>query len=435
MIITNDSNTASNISIYTKENNRKTASGFFPLLKFRENLYNSCQNKFSKFINKTCDIKLLINNKINQKIPLNDYIINSYNNKYENKLTPIPYINKRKLKNNLEKAELKNFQRNVVLMRRLEYTNKIQENKIKKKYKNQIKKIIFIQKIIRGYLVRKVIYQINIIKETLANFFYSIHFCIMKKYFYLFKDNIYERKKEDNYLNEYGSHKESKTNAYNYNENTSKNSINNDIEQNDDINKELKMNKNIKEINDLCYPDFNNNDKDNKNNINSNNDTTDFINKYNNYINKQKEKIESIIENDDYIEFSNKLSKKNINVLNQNQRNRNPRNDLLNYQLSSISSLNELKRTKTQVIQRQFRKYLSKKGYYGHFDKRKIAVIYLLKNMIIYNIRPFILNMFILLYKDITNMKYTQEDNYFNIESERIDTLNKNYIAAINEIN
>ena len=195
------------------------------------------------------------------------------------------------------------------------------------------------------------------------------------------------------------------------------------------------MNKKIKEINDLCYPDFNNNGKDNKNNINSNNDTTDFINKYNNYINKQKEKIESIIENDDYIEFSNKLSKKNINVLNQNQRNRNPRNDLLNYQLSSISSLNELKRTKTQVIQRQFRKYLSKKGYYGHFDKRKIAVIYLLKNMIIYNIRPFILNMFILLYKDITNMKYTQEDNYFNIESERIDTLNKNYIAAINEIN
>ena len=128
MIITNDSNTASNISIYTKENNRKTASGFFPLLKFRENLYNSCQNKFSKFINKTSDIKLLINNKINQKIPLNDYIINSYNNKYENKLTPIPYINKRKLKNNLEKAELKNFQRNVVLMRRFEYTNKIQEN-------------------------------------------------------------------------------------------------------------------------------------------------------------------------------------------------------------------------------------------------------------------------------------------------------------------
>ena len=107
----------------------------------------------------------------------------------------------------------------------------------------------------------------------------------------------------------------------------------------------------------------------------------------------------------------------------------------MNYQLSSISSLNELKRTKTQVIQRQFRKYLSKKGYYGHFDKRKIAVIYLLKNMIIYNIKPFILNMFILLYKDMTNMKYTQEENYFNIESERIDTLNKNYIAAINEIN
>ena len=160
----NKSCSESNTSLYTKENNRKTVNGYFPLLKYKENLYNSCQTKFSNFLNRSNDIKLQVNNKINKKISINDYIINSYNNLNENKLTPIPYINKRKLKNNIEKRELKNFQRNVVFMRRLEYTNKMNEKKIKKKYKNQDSKIIILQKVIKGYLVRKFIYQINIIK-------------------------------------------------------------------------------------------------------------------------------------------------------------------------------------------------------------------------------------------------------------------------------
>ena len=147
---TNNSISESNTSIYIRDNNnnRKTVSGYFPLLKYKENLYNSCQSKFSKFLNKSHDIKLLINNRINEKISINDYIVNSYNNLNENKLTPIPYINKRKLKNNLEKKELKNFQRNVVFMRRLEYTNKMYENKIKKKYKNDTSKIHYFNKII-----------------------------------------------------------------------------------------------------------------------------------------------------------------------------------------------------------------------------------------------------------------------------------------------
>ena len=64
----NDSYSESNISLYTKENKRKTASGFFPLLKFKENLYNSCQTKFSKFLNRSGDIKLLIRLLYSNKI-------------------------------------------------------------------------------------------------------------------------------------------------------------------------------------------------------------------------------------------------------------------------------------------------------------------------------------------------------------------------------
>ena len=435
----NDSYSESNISLYTKENNRKTTSGFFPLLKYKENLYNSCHSKFSKFLNRSNDIKLLINNKMNKKISLNDFIINSYNNLYENKLTPIPYINKRKLKNNLEKKELKNFQRNVVFMRRLEYTNKMNEKKIKKKYKNKERKIIILQKVIRGYLVRKVMYQINIIKETLANFFYSIRFCIMKKYFYIFF-KIFDN---DN------THNSEEKICYNYNlnidnENIAKKSSNdlknNEYDSKDDNKNKIQIEKNIEKPKDIYYVEFDilKEKKDIFKNEKSNNkkDKVNIQNKFNCTSNKTKEKNDSVIENDDYVEFSSKKSYKNIEVINQNnqKRNRNPGNDLLDYQLSNLSSFNNLKRTKSQTIQRQFRKYLSKKGYYGKFDKRKIAIIYLIKYMVINNIKLYILSILKSLYKEATEFKATQEENYFNMSTERIDTLNRNYLAAITEL-
>ena len=435
----NDSYSESNISLYTKENNRKTTSGFFPLLKYKENLYNSCHSKFSKFLNRSNDIKLLINNKMNKKISLNDFIINSYNNLYENKLTPIPYINKRKLKNNLEKKELKNFQRNVVFMRRLEYTNKMNEKKIKKKYKNKERKIIILQKVIRGYLVRKVMYQINIIKETLANFFYSIRFCIMKKYFYIFF-KIFDN---DN------THNSEEKICYNYNLNIdneniakkSSNDLNNkEYDSKDDNKNKIQIEKNIEKPKDIYYVEFDilKEKKDIFKNEKSNNkkDKVNIQNKFNCTSNKTKEKNDSVIENDDYVEFSSKKSYKNIEVINQNnqKRNRNPGNDLLDYQLSNLSSFNNLKRTKSQTIQRQFRKYLSKKGYYGKFDKRKIAIIYLIKYMVINNIKLYILSILKSLYKEATEFKATQEENYFNMSTERIDTLNRNYLAAITEL-
>ena len=434
MMGANDSYSETNISLYTKENKRKTATGFFPLLKFKENLYNSCQTKFSKFLNRSGDIKLLINNKINEKIPLNDYIINSYNNLNESKLTPIPYINKRKLKNNIEKRELKNFQRNVVFMRRLEYTNKIKEKKIKKKYKDQVPQIITIQKIVRGYLVRKVIFQINIIKETLSNFFYSIRFCIIKKYYYIFIKNI-----ENDNTDENGEENSKNCHMNICDENTAKNSIKNDYDFGDKNENKIKINKIIEPPKDLCYVEYDvtkkifNNIKEEKSNDN-NQYGVKIKNKYKFSSYKKKEKVESILENDEYIEFSSKKSNnKNIGILNQNNNkgNRNPANDLLNYQLSSLSSFKNLKRTKTQTIQRQFRKYLSKKGYYGRFDKRKIAIIYLIKYMIVNNIKSYILSVLKSLYKEFVEMKSTQEENYYNMSSERIRTLNKNYIAAL----
>ena len=199
------------------------------------------------------------------------------------------------------------------------------------------------------------------------------------------------------------------------------------------------MNKIIEQHKDLFYVEYNvakknfNNIKEEKSNDN-NQYGVKIKNKYKFSSYKKKEKVESILENDEYIEFSSKKSNnKNIGILNQNNNkgNRNPANDLLNYQLSSLSSFKNLKRTKTQTIQRQFRKYLSKKGYYGRFDKRKIAIIYLIKYMIVNNIKSYILSVLKSLYKEFLEMKSTQEENYYNMSSERIRTLNKNYRAAL----
>ena len=196
----NESYTESNNTAYIKDdnNNNKNSLGLFPLLNFNENLYNICKSKYSTFLNnRKNDIKLIINNKLNQHISLEDYISNSN----FNELTPIPIINKRKIKNIEEKKELNKFQRNAVLMRRLEYTNKMKQKKLKQKYNNKISKIIYLQKVIRGYLVRKVIKQVNIIKNTLDNFCFLISLYIQKKYYYILKNKIIEIKKINNNIN------------------------------------------------------------------------------------------------------------------------------------------------------------------------------------------------------------------------------------------
>ena len=475
----NDSDEESNNS--NKNFNIKNSLGHFPLLKFNENLYNSCQSKYCDFLNnRKTDIKLIINNKINQQISLDDYISNSDCNE----LTPIPFISKRRIKNNQEKKELKNFQRNVVLMRRLEYSCKMKEKKMKQKYNNKIPKIIYLQKIIRGYLVRKIIKQINLTKKTLTNFIYLIKLCIRKKWYYILKSIISKINKEKSKQSENLNKKEIIPNHNNnYLNGNEEKTIKNDfykgiIEQFqktcDDIiiEKEDINNNNDKKNYDIESKDLNENKEKNKNefieqfddnkiNINKNSQSDKNINisykmnhqnRYNpcNFQSIGK-KQDSIIENDYYIDFSNKnslqdgskMSKGNnidninsINNINIRKKipNRNPRNDKLNYYLTDISSFLDTKKAKTEIIQKQFRKYLSKKGYYGKFDKRKIIIIYLIKNIIINNIRPYILNIILLINKQIRSITKTQEENYFNLSSERVNIIDNAYKAAKNEI-
>ena len=512
-----ESYTESNCPSVIKDSSQRN-SGYFPLLKFKENLYNTCQSKFSEFINnKRSDLKLIINNKINQQISINDYINNTTNDTGSEKLTPIPIINKRKIKNEGEKKELKKFQRNVVLMRRLEYANKMKEKSLKKKYNNKIKHIIKIQKMVRGYLVRKVINQVNIINDTIMNFSYLISLCIKKKYFNFLKNNILKilaqkvndeeladkKVRQDSYSNtNFNLNTNNETNTkndfYNNENDTKINQITkNEEEENDLLENSKNGNQILKEVVKITDKNINNINEINKEEININlnnkfaneynfNNKPNIINNYNyknlneNYTNKEigsnsllndqlneikntnkddnnyiiqsnnKNKIkynskiqhDSVIENDDYIDFSGKCSmkkdSKKISLINGNAINNEvkyiPNRNPLNIILSDISNKN-IRKAKTETIQRQFRKYLTKKGYYGKFDKRKIAIVYLLKNILLYNIKLYVFNIIKLMYRDIKNITITQEDNFFNLTSERIENIKHNYNAAINCIN
>ena len=522
MKTTNETYTESNYSSFVKETNQRNSLGNFPLLKFKENLYNTCQLKFSEYINnKKGDVKLIVNNKINQQISINDYFNNSPNDTdYSNKLTPIPSINKRKIKNEGEKKELKNFQRNVVLMRRLEYANKMKEKNLKKKYKNQINQIILLQKIIRGYLVRKVINQVYIINETLINFLFLISFCIKKKYFYYLKnkistgwmpngvttedakneiiikenninenfnlntnnettnrndyiniDNEYKLTHNENFFREGNNALENNINdsqilkekiniidnnineinkeevnlVFNINDKVENNFINYDNKQdkiNTDINNDNTDKYNSKEKRSMALINAQLNDIKNKgeeenvknNNINTNTNNNNNLIKLNSPTDQ-----DSVIENDEYIDFSGrravkknskKISKNYINDNNLNNiPNRNPLNNII-----SEASENNVKRIKTEIIQRQFRGYLCKKGFYGEFDKRKITIVYLLKKMILSNIKLYVFNQFLLIYKEIKNISITQEDNFFNLSSERIENVKQIYNYACSHI-
>jgi hypothetical protein len=234
-------------------------------------------------------------------------------------------------------------------------------------------------------------------------------------------NNINEINKEEinfnlnnKFANEYNfNNKPNIINNYNY-KNLNENYTNKEIGSNSLLNDQLNEIKNT--------------NKDDNNYIIQSNNKNKI--KYNSKI-----QHDSVIENDDYIDFSGKCSmkkdSKKISLINGNAINNEvkhiPNRNPLNIVLSDISNKN-IRKAKTETIQRQFRKYLTKKGYYGKFDKRKIAIVYLLKNILLYNIKLYVFNIIKLMYRDIKNITITQEDNFFNLTSERIENIKHNYI-------
>ena len=431
-----DSNYSSNI----KDSNQKNSLVLYPFLNFNESLYNKCQSKFSEFAtHKKNDLKLMINSQTKEKISIKDFLENSSND--INKLTPIPFINRRKIKNEGEKKELKNLQRNVVLMRRLEYANKIKENNLKKKYNNKIEQIIFLQKMARGYLVRKVIFQVNIISESLKNFFFLIKICVWKKYFPFFKDNISQifvnNDKEEDF-----EYKEIK-----------KNIKNNMDEENDDNNENTldigKNNNYFINVNDINNTNEEKKDEDDTNYININLENENEMN--NNYskksmqiINEQLEKIKN-----QNLKNTNNNIKKNIfetnKVINSSEKKeQNIKNNMLEnyikasnlnvkkYNFSNKLPLKNNYKDKVIFIQKYFRKFLFKKEFYGKLGAQKVG-FFLIKNVFINNIGAYIFNIIKTYYRYNKN-DITQEESFIQLDSDRMNEVKQKFNNACKSI-
>ena len=431
-----DSNYSSNI----KDSNQKNSLVLYPFLNFNESLYNKCQSKFSEFAtNKKNDLKLMINSQTKEKISIKDFLENSSND--INKLTPIPFINKRKIKNEGEKKELKNLQRNVVLMRRLEYANKIKENNLKKKYNNKIEQIIFLQKMARGYLVRKVIFQVNIISESLKNFFFLIKICVWKKYFPFFKDNISQISVNND-----------KEEDFEYKE-VKKNIKNNMDEENDDNNENTldigKNNNYFINVNDINNTNEEKKDEDDTNYININLENENEMN--NNYskksmqiINEQLEKIKN-----QNLKNTNNNLKKNIfetnKVINSSEKKeQNIKNNMLEnyikasnlnvkkYNFSNKLPLKNNYKDKVIFIQKYFRRFLFKKEFYGKLGAQKVG-FFLIKNVFINNIGAYIFNIIKTYYRYNKN-DITQEESFIQLDSDRMNEVKQKFNNACKSI-
>ena len=95
---------------------------------------------------------------------------------------------------------------------------------------------------------------------------------------------------------------------------------------------------------------------------------------------------------------------------------------------------------KITLIQRAYRNHLSKNGFFGEFDIRKMSIIFLLKSMINYNIKPYIFNLlknkfYVKSDDDSEKSTDTLPDNYAEVNKERIRHMSQIFNHAANIIN
>ena len=182
--------------------------------------YIQIKQNYDSYLKRNKNIKLLKENSTLRKVTSKDYLEQKkYNNKNENNnLELMPFIPNKKI-NKRKKEELKNIQRNVISMRRFEYSMKVKDAANKKIWKNNkydIKKIITIQRWIKGYLVRSFLYNASEVEKILNDFIKHINkfvylkfnaFKKLKKYnisnIKYISDNIFENKKFFNNANDY----------------------------------------------------------------------------------------------------------------------------------------------------------------------------------------------------------------------------------------
>lgn len=86
-------------------------------------------------------------------------------------LTPLPYHSTKRVSSSKEQKDLKLLERNAVVMRMIEYAQRVKPNQhLKSKYINKVESIIYIQKILRGFILRKAFREVLLLYSKLQLF-------------------------------------------------------------------------------------------------------------------------------------------------------------------------------------------------------------------------------------------------------------------------
>ena len=270
----------------------------------QKNLYNKAKQNYDYYLKRNKNLLLLNKKSTSGKITSKDYLENRDNSTKEpkkNDLSLLPFVpNKKENFKNIE--ELKKLQRNTVTMRRIEYSMKVKNAENKKKYKNNIKKIIIIQKWVRGFLLRNLLSNLSYFEvftneflDHIKKFVFLRHNKCMRNIIKYFENKLFLEEEKRNKNNEDRNIKDNKENngiIFSKNEAMSfgENSNNNNKKSLDVI----KENSNERYIDEDSIMEYNNRNRNkNDNNINNNilllssKDFSDknLISSNNNYIN------------------------------------------------------------------------------------------------------------------------------------------------------
>ena len=166
----------------------------------QKNIYTKAKQNYEFLMKKNKNIYML--NKKGGKFASKEYLealenIDKKIKKENNSLLPFP---QHKKENNKSVEELRRMQRNKVTMRRIEYSMKVKHSTNKKRCKYNIKKVITIQKWVRGFLIRNLISNLpyfegftNEFMEHIKKFVFLKHKKIMNDIIKYMEDKIIKK--------------------------------------------------------------------------------------------------------------------------------------------------------------------------------------------------------------------------------------------------
>ena len=382
--------------------------------KLLDAFYNKFRDEFSSYLQDHKNtVHLLVENSTLKRIKASEYLKNQDKNKSH--FTPIPHISRKKITSEKEKEELDKLERNAVCMRKIEYSQKIRNEKLYKKYEGNIDDIILIQKNVRGFLKKKILENEKIkINNDISDI--SNHNAINMKH-----DNSYHNfshskkpKMKSNKSNSINNNK----NNYLYSTDVNKDNKGSKVGLKKNINFSAKKiptkskvndkNSNLKNISTSNNIQYSGNITDDNNyklkSVNKENKKKNNINNNNLENNSQKNKIQNIKkinENSNHIQNDNSKGKspsKNNNIrknksgtiINENQKNttqfnkRKFNNNLTPNQTGSMNNLKKRNNNNTEI--NDGKKIINKKDDFKKNNTNKNN--YKTNNDINYQIKP-----------------------------------------------